>query len=170
MDQTNKILNIKMQEITWILGVVQTLLILNTFGVIADDEFENRSDINNNNLTIQISDYGIDLNDNNLYDFLVIEISVYVNRSGEYSLMGFLNDLNDREVIWSVDRRVISPGYNVMELLFDGRTIRHQKANGPFILKNLAFLDGSSFSKLYLCNYVSEAYITAPYNYSDFDI
>ena len=114
------------------------------------------------------ADYGTDVDSDKLYEFLTFEAGVDVQTPGEYSLMGSLYDLNGSEVVWSVDHRVLSPGNHTMHLDFDGKTIESYGMNGPYHIKGIVLLSGSSDTNLTLCDVLPGSYTTSQYNYSDF--
>jgi hypothetical protein len=114
------------------------------------------------------ADYGTDVDGDKLYEFLTLEVGVDVQTLGEYSLMGSLYDLDGSEVVWSVDHRVLSPGNHTMYLDFDGKTIESYGVNGPYHIKDIVLLSGSSDTNFTLCDVVPGSYTTTAYNYSDF--
>lgn len=114
------------------------------------------------------SDYGIDTNKNGLYEVLVVETGVQVECAGEYSIMGYLCGSND-EKIWSIDHGNLSRGYHVMHLFFGGKSIHKKKLSGKFRISDLSLMPGSSDTKLSICDYIQNAYVTSMYNYSEFD-
>lgn len=121
-------------------------------------------------LTGNFSDYGIDEDRDGLYDYLNVNAEVDVNMPGEYSLMGYLNDLKNQRLVWAIDHRNLSTGNHTMNLGFNGRSLRKSKANGPYNLLNATLFSGSSYTGIYICDYLQEAYTTCSYNFSDFEI
>ena len=119
-------------------------------------------------LTGDYADHEIDTDEDGLYDFLTVDTGVYVWTPEEYSLMGSLYDLMNREVVWSIDHRNLSTGYHIMHLNFDGKTIEKHGVNGPYCLKDITLSSGSSDTGLSICDCISGAYITSAYNYTDF--
>jgi len=114
-------------------------------------------------------DQGIDADENGLYDFLSVTISVNITEPGEYSLIGDLYDQYDRKLAWSEYHNNFSVGCQDVYLNFDGGSIEKCRINGPYRLKGLTLLFGSSDTNLYVCDDDSRIYNTYAYNYSDFD-
>ncbi len=114
------------------------------------------------------ADYGADVDEDDGYDFLTIDVRVLVRVPGEYSLMGFLYDSEDQEVAWAADHKKFSSGYHTMRLEFEGETIRKCGADGPYGLEKLLLSSGSSETGLETCDYVQEACTTSAYNSTDF--
>ena len=110
------------------------------------------------------SDYGIDVDTDGLYDYLTIDVSVNVTTPGNYSLMGYLYDVNETEIVWSIDYRSLSAGNHTMHLDFSGKTIQMHGVNGPYYLKHLR-LSGENWTFI---DYIPDAYNTSAYNYTDF--
>ncbi|MCX6674249.1 MAG: hypothetical protein NTY37_10780 [Methanothrix sp.] len=119
-------------------------------------------------LTGYYNDYGTDANGDGLYDFLTIDTGINVKVPEEYSLMGYIYDLKNREVIWAMDHGNLSKGYHTMHLNFDGRSIKKHGMNGSYYLENVTLISGSSYTGLDICDYLRRAYNTSVFNYSDF--
>nr|QNO57658.1 hypothetical protein LLBILDAL_00018 [Methanosarcinales archaeon ANME-1 ERB7] len=117
--------------------------------------------------TSDYTDYGIDFDSDGLYDYLTIDVEVNVITAGNYSLMGYLYDVNESEIVWSIDYYgSLDVGNHTMHLDFDGKTIQMHGVNGPFYLKNLVLsLSGENWT---LIDYIPEAYNTSAYNYTNF--
>lgn len=114
------------------------------------------------------TEHGVDLHGDGLYDYLIIDAGVEVKVPGEYSLMGYLFDSNDREVAWAIDHKVLSSGNNTMHLNFDGKSINDHRVNGPYYLGNMTLFLGSSPTIIQICDYLQKAYNTSDYSYSEF--
>lgn len=95
-------------------------------------EFQEPSKIIRNS----IKDYGIDTNNNRLYDKLVVNVSVNISVPGRYTLSGVLDLVNTNEYI-NTYFEPSSSGIYVLNLTFDGVAIRRSKINGPYILRNI---------------------------------
>lgn len=119
-------------------------------------------------LTGNYSDKGIDINGDGKFEYLNVDVGVYIEYPGEYSLNGYLYDPNNKEVVWSVDHRNFTYGDHIMQLAFDGKTIQKLGLNGPYRLGNLSFTWGSASMGLIPCARVDDANETAFYNASDF--
>ncbi len=110
------------------------------------------------------SDYEIDVDTDGLYDYLTIDVGVNVIAAGNYSLMGYLYDANETEIVWSIDYRSLDVGNHIMHLDFDGKTIQMHGVNGPYYLKHLR-LSGENWTFI---DYIPDAHATSAYNYTDF--
>lgn len=119
-------------------------------------------------LNRNFADYGVRLKSECLYNFLTIDIGVDIQTPGEYSVMGYLCDENDRLIGWSIDHDKLSAGVCIMHLNFDGNSIRKHHVNGYYCLRDLTLFSGSSYSGLSINDYSSNPYNTSVYNYSDF--
>jgi hypothetical protein len=88
--------------------------------------------------TTDYTDYGIDTDGDGLYDYLTIDVGVNVITAGNYSLMGYLYDVNGTEIVWSIDYYgSLDVGNHTMHLDFNGKTIQMHGVNGPYYLKHL---------------------------------
>jgi hypothetical protein len=110
------------------------------------------------------SDYGIDVDGDGLYDYLTIDVGVNVITAGNYSLMGYLYDVNGTEIVWSIDYGNLDVGNHTMHLDFNGKTIQMHGVNGPYYLKHLR-LSGENWTFI---DYITDAYNTSAYNYTNF--
>ncbi|MGA9097737.1 MAG: hypothetical protein WB392_02260 [Methanotrichaceae archaeon] len=113
-------------------------------------------------------DYEADVDINGLFEYLRIDIGVNVSIPGNYSLMGDLYDTNGTEVVWSTDYKHLDPGNHIMHLDFDGRQLVKRKVNGPYYLKNLILLIGSSTEGMTPIDEAINAYKIPYYSYTDF--
>jgi len=91
------------------------------------------------------SDFGIDLNNNSLYDYLVINVSIYANTKGTYQISGEIyEDCNswDCKLIDKAKNEInLTEGMNLVQLKFDGKEFYKSKYNGKFVLNNLQLID-----------------------------
>ena len=115
------------------------------------------------------SDQGTDIDKDDMYDFLTIVVGINVTVPGEYSLTGDLCDLRNRRFAWSEYHKNLSVGYQNMYLDFSGIYIEKHSTDGPYRIKNLTLLFGSSDAGISVCDEVFKTYNTHKYNYSDFD-
>jgi hypothetical protein len=115
------------------------------------------------------SDYGSDIDGDGFYDYLTLDVEVDVFSPGNYSLMGFLCDSKGEGLVWSLGFGDLLPGTHTMHVDFDGKTLWQSGINGPYTLHNLSLLSGDSFlENLTDEDTVIDAYITKPYNYTQF--
>jgi hypothetical protein len=116
----------------------------------------------------QCGDRGIDADEDGLYEFLAMDVGIKVEAPGEYSLMGYLYDSLDNEIVWSIDHRNLSAGNQTMQLDFDGKEIRKNGVDGPYYIHDLTLVNGSSYTGLIVCERLQRACNTSAYNSSDF--
>lgn len=129
----------------------------------------NKSAIECNAKIIKIyEDYGTDIDGDNYYEFLTVKIGVNIYKHGEYTLIGYLNGIRNKEIGWSIDHRNLSIGDQTMYLYFDGRRIRTYGLDGPYFLNNISLIYGSSDTGLTICDYVYAARNTSGYNHLNF--
>jgi hypothetical protein len=120
-------------------------------------------------LTGIYSDYGSDINDDGLFEYLTIDVGVMVYNPGNYSVIGYLHDDNGKDVVWSIGSETLPEGNNILHMDFDGKTIERHKFNGAFHLKDLQLIKGdSAIENLSMLDTAKEATITRQYNYSEF--
>ncbi|PKP54431.1 MAG: hypothetical protein CVT90_01305, partial [Candidatus Altiarchaeales archaeon HGW-Altiarchaeales-3] len=118
--------------------------------------------------TDDYSDYGLDIDNNSLYNHLIINVSVYADEEGYYRISGSLYE--DCKSGWcdsisAANNTYLEPGENVVSLVFDGREIYKMKHDGKFILKYLRLREGYWDEQ----DYREIAYATSFYNYSQFE-
>lgn len=119
-------------------------------------------------LTKEYKDYGVDINGDGLFDLLVIETGVDVDRSGEYTLSGYLYDSASQRLAWSLDHKNLTSGRSSMRLEFDGKAIQQHGSSGNFILGNLLLSYGSASTGMTILEQITNAYLTSAYNFSQF--
>jgi hypothetical protein len=112
------------------------------------------------------SDYGLDTNDNELYDHLIIEAGVSVNEPGEYILSGSIEVGEDHYSLWDNSPPIyLPPGDHTLNLSFLGLEIYDLETDGPYLLRyiELGSLEHGGI------DYEDSAYNTSSYNYTDFE-
>ncbi|RZB28943.1 MAG: hypothetical protein AEth_01547 [Candidatus Argoarchaeum ethanivorans] len=87
--------------------------------------------------TGNFSDYGLDTNNDTLYNHLVIEAEINVTKAGEYELSGNLQYYDEEEGYWwGIDsdwnRTYLDAGIHNITLQFDGIRIYNTEHNGSF--------------------------------------
>lgn len=116
----------------------------------------------NSNLTF--IDYGLDTNNNGLYDFLVIEFNLTVPEAGEYEINARLeNELDERIEMVGDDEFNLDEGENMIQLDFSGMQIYANGVDGSYELVELE-IDGNNFY-----SHLDEEYETSNYNYENFE-
>lgn len=115
------------------------------------------------------TDQGIDTNNNGLYDYLIINVTVNVTQPGDYILQGSLlaNKINETSLIatsMSVSLP-LSPGIHDLQLKFPGERIFLSGINGPYLLGDVNLLNNASGT----VDYAFQPYNTVSYNYTNFE-
>ncbi len=119
--------------------------------------------------TGSFSDYGSDINNDGLFEYLTVDVGVMVYDPGNYSVMGYLCDENGKNVVWSLGSEFLPTGDNVLHMDFDGKTIERHKFNGTFYLKELQLVRGdSAIENLSMEDTIMNATATQPYGYKEF--
>ena len=115
------------------------------------------------------NDHTIDVDKDDMYEFLVVDVRIHANTPGEFSLMGYLCDSNNNKIIWSIDHKNLLKGDNTMQLIFGGKSIRDHLVDGPYFINDLTLMSGSSDTRLDICDYHQRTFTTSAYNYSNFE-
>ncbi len=115
-------------------------------------------------LSDSYSDAKIDLNDNNLSEFLQIDVGLGINESGSYSIELELNDLYDNYVKKITNEFNLSQGEQIVNFRINGADIYNSKVNGPYLLEYV----GLKKNNLTL-DYVSRPFTASYYTYDEFE-
>jgi len=106
-----------------------------------------------------IRDYGIDTDNNGLFDYLRAELILNVLADGIYNIQGTLSSGNNPLGYVEINPELNS-GFQSVFLDFNGADINSSQANGPYMLY-VAVYDGI-YTENILCR-------TNAYNYTDFE-
>jgi len=106
------------------------------------------------------SDYGLDTNDNNLYNYLVIKIPINVTIAGNYRIEAELGNF-DGEIN---EERYFETSDKFIYLNFNGTEIYEEKENGSY-----EFNDFRIEQEDFAIYKIREAYITSNYSYDEFE-
>jgi len=114
-------------------------------------------------LTGIFSDHGVDIDANGFYDYLVFEIDVIVEYSGEYEVNARLKDSDGNEIVWASSWTFLNKDVpQKIQLQFDGKYIFGNGIDGPFYVKDLSIYY-STYSL-----FMSDVYETATYASNEF--
>jgi hypothetical protein len=118
-------------------------------------------------LTGNYQDYGQDIDDDGLYDYLNIDISVIPGDAGVIVAQGRLVDSTEQEIEWIENYIEMDAGTaQIITLAFTGELIFANRRNGPFELRDLlVYHTGDPGQGVF----VSQAHTTAAYSYLDFE-
>jgi hypothetical protein len=143
-------------------------------GVFGDNHFFS-SDIDveiNNSVKVfkVIDDYGVDLDNNGLYDYLVVEISVTIPYSGEYHLFADLDDDIWEKFYAGIDEyNYLNKGNHTIYLNFSGKRINFYEENSSYLLDDLG-IECLSTECGDLRIERENFYNTSFYNYTEFEL
>jgi hypothetical protein len=80
------------------------------------------------------SDYGVDTDNDNLYNYLVVDVNVAVAEAGWYQISGNLYDTAySNWIAYTSAENYLDVGTQTIELLFDGRPINRSKRDGQYL-------------------------------------
>jgi len=109
------------------------------------------------------SDYGLDTDNDNLYNYLVIKANVTVIKAGNYWFYGSVSDSAYNWITYVWFENYLDVGTQTLEFLFDGMEIRQSERDGPYRVylglydENIKWVD-------------SDDHITSAYSYIQFQI
>jgi len=110
------------------------------------------------------TDYGIDTNNNGLYDWLVIEPEVLIPEDGCYQISSNLYDQYGQSFAWSCNGMEFSQGTHTLQINFSGRDIYSSRIDGPY------FFDLWIYSPTKGSTYTTELKgLTGTYTYTQFE-
>ena len=120
------------------------------------------------------SGYGLDLDSDGLYDYLIINVTVNVSKPGNYTLDAWLNK-NGSEIEYVSNSTSLAAGIKIMQLMFDGTNFYKYKTNGPYMLDSLILYDENYTQMDYRSSMFNDTtnetiyvYATTNYSYSQF--
>ena len=108
-----------------------------------------------------ITDYGKDIDNDNLYNYLTVELTVNTIRAGNYGVIGVLHSNEMDTIDSSTYHSYLTEGTNEIYLNFDGAEIRKSKVDGPYIV-GILLMDEDHHTSKY------EELPTSAYSYTDF--
>jgi len=96
-------------------------------------------------------DYGLDIDNNGLYDFLTAEAEIEVIDPGFYSILGILS--HDSTIIsMTTSSAYLNSGKQILKFYFKGKNIFQTKINGPYNIEAILYdenghqIDNTSFT------------------------
>jgi parallel beta-helix repeat protein len=78
------------------------------------------------------SDYGLDTDNDNLYNYLVVNANVGVSTAGWYQISGDIYDNNGNYIAYVSVENYLDVGTQTLELRFDGWRINRSGGDGPY--------------------------------------
>jgi len=107
--------------------------------------------------------YGLDTNSNTLYDFLVVEVHLWANVSGNYYVSIGLSDKYGEMITSNGSIYPLDVGTNVVDVYLEGSTIHGHGVDGPYNATIYAY--DMNFTDFMMGNHVTSAY-----SYTDFEM
>ena len=118
-------------------------------------------------LTGTYTDYGIDLNSDTVFDYLVIEADVHVSTDGFCTITGTLEDATGEAITTSENTLWLPEGFQILSLYFNGSEIKNHGVNGPYYLKHVVVSHNADVT---ITDYMVDAYVTSAYDYNNFTL
>jgi hypothetical protein len=112
------------------------------------------------------SDHGTDTDGDGKYNYLTVEVEVTVATPGDYAITGRLNDCNGNYTVWSANHSFLDVGAQIVQLNFDGQTIRQHGVDGTY---NLTYLEIYN-ADVRDIDRRNDVYTTSAYRYTDFEV
>ena len=111
----------------------------------------------------------INIDNDEKFELIVLDIGINVINQGNYTLIGNLHGANGLYLDASIDQATLEPGFHIMHLYYNGDILYAHRTNSPYRLQDLMLLLGSSDSNLTICDIALGAYTIYEYNYSNFE-
>lgn len=106
-----------------------------------------------------INDYGVDIDNDRLFDYLRVELLLNVLADGIYNIQGTLS-IGNTQLSYVEEDLALNSGLQYVFLDFNGTDISSSNVNGPYML-HVAMYDGV-YTENVLCR-------TKAYNYTEFE-
>ena len=112
-------------------------------------------------LTGYYSDYGRDVDNDGIYDYLTIDIGVFMAKPGHCFIKARLVDANGEEIVWAENTTWLEAGEQIIQLHFNGSAIYEHGVDGPYYLRDVYVYHTGDPTQ---SDYVYEAYTTKAYS------
>jgi len=106
-----------------------------------------------------------DTNNNGKYDSLEIIVNFLINKTGNYTLRGWIASDSGETIDSAEAAGSYTAGKNSARLVFDGKNIAQARYNGPYKLESLILTDSNEEA----VDSQENAYSTRAYAYTDFE-
>lgn len=106
---------------------------------------------------------GVDIDDDGLFDYLRVEITMQVTESGQYSVIGYMDDANGNFVGFTETDTYLNTGTSNVTLNFDGSII-HKK--GLTSVLNVSLIE--IYKDGVLTSWAETSYLIPGYNWTQF--
>ena len=112
-------------------------------------------------------DFGNDIDEDGLFEELVINVGVDVTDPATYRMIGLLTDSSGVSISSALAETDLTVGAQTVALRFEGRQIFEKAIDGPYTLKIIRLAEDDGFTVLPL-DEQTEAYTTGAYSYTQF--
>lgn len=112
-----------------------------------------------------ISDQGIDLNENELYDYLETAANISVTEPGNYHIQAILYDSEGNYTASTHNSTYLNTGTQTVNLRFSGPDIFNHGQNGTYSLAYVNLYDDTWLE----IDSTENIHTTSPYNYTQFE-
>jgi Tol biopolymer transport system component len=116
-------------------------------------------------LTGQYSDAGVDSNGNGLYNWLEVQVGLYVSGASAYTLSAEIYQ-GATFVTHASNQVYLQPGTQSVPLRFSGDAILASQLDGPYLVRNVILTDNATATVL--VETADNVHTTAPYSYDQF--
>ncbi|MBN1875465.1 MAG: PKD domain-containing protein [Anaerolineae bacterium] len=108
----------------------------------------------------------LDINDNGLYEQLVIEVGLCPSQPGDYVLEGRLYDAHGNHIVNAVSNGYLTDLGGSLPITFAGSAVRRRRLDGPYELRDLAFYNTDNTAH----DSLPFVYETSAYTFTAFEI
>jgi hypothetical protein len=112
-----------------------------------------------------VSDQGIDLDGNGLYDYLQVDTNLAVAQTGDYHVQALLYDSDGNYTTSAHNTTHLTPGTHTVKLRFSGPDLFHHGVDGPYTLAYIV-LYTDAWQEI---DHAENMYSTAAYAYTQFE-
>ncbi|HID43815.1 MAG TPA: PKD domain-containing protein, partial [Archaeoglobaceae archaeon] len=116
-------------------------------------------------LTGYYSDYGKDIDNDGIFDYLIIDVGVFMVKPGHCFIKARLMDASGEEIVWAENTTWLETGEQIIQLNFNGTVIYEHGVNGPYYLRDVYVYHTGDPTQ---SDYVYEAHTTKAYSYLEF--
>ena len=110
----------------------------------------------------EYSDKGVDVDSNELYNYLSVDVGLDVNKEGYYTVIGYLNCNNS--FVYAENTTLLEGGDYFVKLNFEGESIYEIGVNGSYQVEGIGIIRNGKY-----IDDMSRTYNTLVYNYTDFE-
>ena len=117
-------------------------------------------------LTDNYRDHGTDTDGDGIFDYLTVDVEVVLVEPGQCVIWAQLADSNGEEIVWAENSAELGAEQpQIIQLNFSGEAIYNHGVDGPYYLRDVYIYHTGEPT---LPDYVSEAYTTSTYEFTEF--